>query len=198
MFAGQRLTERGFEVFLPRVATGRSILPLFRSYFFCRIAADSHWRAIETTLGVLNLIKFGDAPARCPSREVEALMDRVDPDGVIRLPAPPIEPRQKIPAGAKVKVIAGPLQGVEALHSGMTQGEREILLVAMLGRPARSPFLRTWLRSLKRARLGAAACRGRCSRAVKNARWTRAPTPPPCPLASSSAATSSKNWSRWR
>jgi transcriptional antiterminator RfaH len=140
-FAAQRLTERGFEIFLPRIATGRSILPLFRSYIFCRIAADGHWRVIETTLGVLALIKFGEAPARCPEAEVEALMARVDPDGVIRLPAPPIEPRQKIAAGAKVKVLAGPLQGVEALHSGMTQGEREILLIAMLGasRPVAVP-----------------------------------------------------------
>lgn len=131
-FAAQRLTERGFEIFLPRVATGRAIQPLFAGYLFCRIA-EGHWRAIETTMGVFKVIRFGDTPARCPEAEVEALMDKVDPDGVIRLAAPPIEPRQKIAAGAKVKVIAGPLQGVAALHSGMTQGEWEILLISMLG-----------------------------------------------------------------
>jgi hypothetical protein len=83
-WAAERLTERGFEIFLPRVATGRAIQPLFRSYIFCRIV-DGHWLAIERTMGVIPLIKFGDAPARCPAREVESLMDRVGPDCVIRL-----------------------------------------------------------------------------------------------------------------
>jgi transcription antitermination factor NusG len=132
-FAAERLTERGFETFLPRVASGRSIQPLFRSYCFVRIV-DGHWLAIERTMGVFALVRFGDCPARCPDREVEALMDRVDPDGIIRLPAaPPAPPRKKIPAGSRVKVVAGPLQGVAALHSGMSRGEREILLIAMLG-----------------------------------------------------------------
>src|SRR5580704_10131373 len=89
-FAAERLTERGFETFLPKIEIGRTAQPLFRSYLFIRVL--DRWRAIETTFGVLCLVKFGDAPARCPNHEVEALMDRVDPDGLIRLPAAPPAP----------------------------------------------------------------------------------------------------------
>jgi transcriptional antiterminator RfaH len=132
-FAAERLTERGFEIFLPRIAAHRSIQPLFRSYCFVRIV-DGHWLAIERTMGVLCLVRFGDCPARCPDREVEALMDRVEPDGVIRLPPPPAAaPRIPIRKGARVKVMSGPFQGLAGVYQGMTTRERELVLMQCLG-----------------------------------------------------------------
>jgi transcriptional antiterminator RfaH len=132
-FAAERLTERGFEIFLPRVASGRSIQPLFRSYCFVRIV-DGHWLAIERTMGVIALVRFGDCPARCPTQEVERLMDRADPDGLIRLPAaPPPPPRIPIRKGDRVKVISGPFTGLAGLYQGMTTRQRELVLMQALG-----------------------------------------------------------------
>jgi transcriptional antiterminator RfaH len=131
-FAAERLTERGFEIFLPKIEIGRTAQPLFRSYLFIRVL--DRWRAVETTFGVLCLVRFGDCPARCPDREVEALMDRVDPDGVIRLP-PPSAPAPRVPIrkGARVKVLSGPFQGLAGLYQGQKTRERELVLMRCLG-----------------------------------------------------------------
>jgi len=81
---------------------------------------------------VLELVKFGDTPARCPEAAVEALMDRVDPDGIIRLAPPPPKPvpRKPIPVGDKVRVAGG----FTGIYLGMTAREREKVLIDFLGR----------------------------------------------------------------
>ena len=72
VFAAERLRmDCGFEVFLPLVQPNRASQPLFAGYFFCRIV--DHWRSINTTLGVLSLVRVGDCPARCPDREIDSL-----------------------------------------------------------------------------------------------------------------------------
>jgi transcription antitermination factor NusG len=128
--------DHGFEVFLPLVQTKRASQPLFSGYFFCRII--DRWRAINTTFGVLNLVKTGDCPARCPDREIDNLKALIDGHGFVRLPDKPLNPSRRVFAkGAAVKVVGGPLRGVTALHSGMSAAEKEILLIAMLGAPRR-------------------------------------------------------------
>jgi transcriptional antiterminator RfaH len=135
-FAADHLLGAGFEVFAPRTATG----PLFPGYLFVRIGLT--WRVIDRTIGVLDLVKFGEAPARCPEREVEALMDRVDTDGLIRLPPPPKPARRKaIAIGAKVKVTSGPFRGFVGVYAGQTARERERILIDLLGRQARVELL---------------------------------------------------------
>jgi transcription antitermination factor NusG len=131
VWAGDRLTERGVEIFLPRIATGRSIQPLFRSYIFCRIV-DGRWRVIETTMGVLCLIKFGEtAAARVPDREIEALRSRMDSAGVIRH-SPPPPPKRAWARGDQVRVnLAGCL--FDGIHSGVSLRERERILLRVLG-----------------------------------------------------------------
>jgi transcription antitermination factor NusG len=102
-FAAERREDAGFEVLAPKTQAKGRIEPLFRSYVFVKIA--DRWRAVETTLGVHHLVRFGDAPARCPDAEIADLQGRMDADGFIRLPAkPPKLPRRKIPAGAKIKI----------------------------------------------------------------------------------------------
>jgi transcription antitermination factor NusG len=92
------------------------------------------WRSINTTLGVLCLVRVGDCPARCPDNEVEALRSRMDATGVIRLPPPPApKARHVFAKGERVKILAGPLEGFAALHTGLSAAEKEILLIGMLG-----------------------------------------------------------------
>jgi transcriptional antiterminator RfaH len=131
-FAAERLEAGGFETFLPLIQTKRASAPLFSSYFFVRIVEQ--WRTINTTLGVLCLVRAGDYPARCPDREVDSLKAMIDRHGFVRLPdraATP--PRRVICKGEKVKIIGGLFQGVHALHTGMSAAEKEILLISMLG-----------------------------------------------------------------
>jgi hypothetical protein len=75
----------------------------------------------------------GETPSRCPESEIAALKDRVDERGVIRLPAPPSLVRRRYAAGTRVSVIGGPFRGVAAIHTGMTEREREVVLIGLLG-----------------------------------------------------------------
>ena len=54
--------EHGFEVFLPLVQTKRASTPLFPGYLFARIV--DRWRSINTTFGVLCLVRVGDCPSK--------------------------------------------------------------------------------------------------------------------------------------
>jgi transcription antitermination factor NusG len=128
--------DHGFEVFLPLVQTKRTSAPLFPGYLFVLIV--DRWRIINRTLGVLSLVRTGDCPARCPDHEVDSLKAMIDGHGFVRLPDKPSKPsRHVFIKGAAVKIIGGPLQGVAALHSGLSAADKEILLIAMLGSSSR-------------------------------------------------------------
>jgi transcription antitermination factor NusG len=122
--AARLLEAAGFEIFAPKTKAG----PLFPGYLFVRIV--DQWRVVDRTMGVLMLVKFGDAPARCPDAEIARLQGRLDDRGLIRLAArPPDAIRHKISIGAKVRIA-----GLEAVYAGMTARERERVLIQLLGR----------------------------------------------------------------
>ena len=126
--------DGGFEVFLPLVQTKRASQPLFSGYFFCRIV--DRWRSINSTFGVLCLVRVGDCPARCPDHEIDSLKAMIDGHGFVRLPevreASPV--RRKTAIGTSVKVTAGPFGGMSGLYAGQSTRERELILLNLLGR----------------------------------------------------------------
>jgi transcriptional antiterminator RfaH len=131
-FASERLVDGGFEVFLPLVQTKRASAPLFSGYFFCRII--DRWRSINSTFGVLCLVRVGDCPARCPDREIASLKAMIDGHGFVRLPDVPAAPiRREIAIGAKVRIAAGPFGGMSGLYAGMSTKDRERVLLHVLG-----------------------------------------------------------------
>jgi transcriptional antiterminator RfaH len=132
-FAAERLRmDHGFEVFLPLVQTKRASAPLFAGYFFCRIV--DRWRSINSTLGVLCLVRTGDCPARCPDYEIESLKAMIDGDGFISLPDRPSAPvKRKIAIGAKVRIASGPFGGMSGLYAGQSTKDRQRVLLHILG-----------------------------------------------------------------
>jgi transcription antitermination factor NusG len=105
--AAECVAMAGFETFTPKirvkVESRCRTTPLFPGYFFTRII--DRWRMLERTMGVLNVVKFGAAPARCPDAEIAALLERSDPDGIIRLAArPSLPPRRIFTPGAAVAI----------------------------------------------------------------------------------------------
>jgi transcriptional antiterminator RfaH len=137
--AAESVALAGFETFIPRIrvkvgAKWRTT-PLFGSYFFVRIV--DRWRVLERTIGVLSVVKFGAAPARCPDEEIARLIARSDPDGVIRLSSsltPQAVVRRAFEPGAQVSITEGPFRGFAALHTGMSTRDREMVLIDLLGR----------------------------------------------------------------
>jgi transcriptional antiterminator RfaH len=131
-FAASQLELRGFETFLPLVATRRSSQPLFVSYFFVRIIEQ--WRAISTCFGVLCLVRVGDCPSRMPDHEIERLKALIDGRGFVRLPEAPAAPAgRKIAIGSRVKITGGPFGGMSGLYAGMSTKDRERVLLRVLG-----------------------------------------------------------------
>jgi transcriptional antiterminator RfaH len=132
-FAAERLRmDHGFEVFLPLVQTKRASQPLFASYLFCRIVEQ--WRPINSTFGVLCLVRTGDCPAKCPDHDIDNLKAMIDGHGFIKLPEGRGAPvKRKIAIGAKVKVTAGPFGGMSGLYAGQSTRERELILLNLLG-----------------------------------------------------------------
>jgi transcriptional antiterminator RfaH len=133
LFAAARLGDAGFETLLPRVKAYGRIRPLFAGYLFVALGElGEGWHVVNRTLGVLKLIAFGDCPARVPEREIEALKSRMR-DGFVTLPPPPGSVRRRFAKGERVRIVAGPFQGIGAIHSGMSTRGREIVLLELLG-----------------------------------------------------------------
>ncbi len=135
--AAESVALAGFETFTPkirmRIGAQWRTAPLFGCYFFARVV--DQWRILERSMGVLSVVKFGTVPARCPDEEIAKLIERVGSDGVVRLPArpPQLVPRIIAP-GAGVLIRDGPLAGFNGLYAGQTAGERELVLIDLLGR----------------------------------------------------------------
>jgi transcription antitermination factor NusG len=104
---------------------------LFNGYLFARVR--DRWSPIERSLGVSHVSRFGPAPARVPDAEIAKLIARAGADGVVRLAQPPSS--KAIAAGARVRVIAGPLAGFDGIHTGMSAHERELVLFNVMGAP---------------------------------------------------------------
>jgi hypothetical protein len=89
--------------------------------FFCRII--DRWRSINTTLGVLCLVRTGDCPARCPDHEFDSLKAMIDGHGYIKLPEARGAPvKREIAIGTSVRVTAGPFGGM----SGSMRASRRV------------------------------------------------------------------------
>ena len=134
-FAAEQLGLRGYETFLPLIPTKRASAPLFAGYFFIRIVEQR--RVINRTIGVLCLVRVGDCPARCPDRGDR----RSAKQGGARWRHSSAAAIATVAEGVCLQrarrsgpVLAGPLQGFAALHTGLSAAEkRNPAEIGMLG-----------------------------------------------------------------
>jgi transcription antitermination factor NusG len=111
--AGQ-LTGRGVEFYLPLYETVsrwkdrrvRLSLPLFPGYVFVRIPLCERLRVLGVP-SVVRLVGFTGRPAPLPEEEIESLRN-----GLSTLRA---EPHPFLKAGRRVRIVQGPLQGLEGV-----------------------------------------------------------------------------------
>lgn len=138
--ATRNLRRQGIELFLPMQRTvqkrrGRAVealRPLFTSYFFVTFdPARPEWRAVNTTPGVLRLVRFGSGfPQQVPSALVIGLMMRCDEAGVLR-------PPEDLARGDAVRVVSGPFADFVATVEDVRPDQRVALLLDFLGRATR-------------------------------------------------------------
>lgn len=134
--AVMHLERQGYETFCPRYrkvirhARKRAVvlMPLFPCYLFLRFDALRHqWRSVNGTRGVARLLTHGDIPSPVPHGVVEALQDRVGPDGVIDL-TPPLR------MGQTVQLMDGPFESFVGRLSRLDGAGRVCVLLDVLGR----------------------------------------------------------------
>ena len=96
--ATAHLNRQGFEIYFPRYLKRRRharrietvAAPLFPRYLFVAIDLNIHrWRSICSTVGVSRLVSNGDDPTPVPMGIVEALRNREDAGGFIKVGLPP-------------------------------------------------------------------------------------------------------------
>jgi transcriptional antiterminator RfaH len=124
--AARFLAQAGFETYLPKIKTRQRVVPLFPSYLFVRIL--EHWWQVDTTIGVISLLKAGDQPARLKDDIVNAIRAK-ERGGIVKLPEP-----KRIKAGDVIRVDKGTFAGHFAIFEGMSGKERSRVLLELLGR----------------------------------------------------------------
>ena len=149
--AHANLARQGFQAYLPRYLklrrharqTTEVKAPLFPGYLFVAIDMDAEqWRPIRSTIGVRDLISFGELPAAMPDGIVEEIRERENQAGVVPVAEP--VPFKK---GDAVKVLSGPMRDAVGWFERVADKDRIIILLEMLGRQVRLPLKRSIVRS---------------------------------------------------
>jgi transcriptional antiterminator RfaH len=120
------------EVFNPKIKQYSSrraqyiVQPLFPMYLFVKFNIEKHLRMIRYTRGVLRVLGIGDKPSAVPTELVERIRTSSDDAGVIQAKYS----IEEINKGDRIRIINGPLEGVEAVVSGL-YGERQRVEILM-------------------------------------------------------------------
>jgi transcriptional antiterminator RfaH len=130
--AMENLVRQGFEVFLPiitmqKVRRGNltSVTePMFSRYLFIRATSIMpDLSLVRSTLGVIQLVRFGTVPARVPNDWVEAM--RLQPAIHEKL----------FNAGDKLLIGNGMLKGLDAIYVQPDGETRAMVLINLLNKP---------------------------------------------------------------
>jgi transcriptional antiterminator RfaH len=129
------LRRQNYQVYLPRYTktirharkSERVIRPFFPRYLFVRLnLAVNGWRAIRSTVGVNDIVCFGEQPAPLPAGVIEALQGR-ETEGLIELAN-----KNAIKPGENVIVL-----NQLGLCVSVSDNERVAILLDLLGRKVR-------------------------------------------------------------
>ncbi len=132
----QQLLQRSVENFLPLYDTVRRWkdrrmklqVPLFPGYVFVQLPLRDRLKVLQVP-GVARLISFNGKPAALPDIEIEAL--RMGLAAQLRA-----EPHPYLKVGRRVRVIGGPLEGVEGILIRKKKACRVVLSLDVIMRSA--------------------------------------------------------------
>ncbi len=128
----ENLQNQGFETWLPmltieKLRRGRLAEvtePMFSRYLFIRLDTEqTNWAPIRSTLGVSRLVSFGNRPAPIADDLIQTL--RQMPDRA---------PERLLQAGQAVRMIDGPLKGLEAVYQQADGELRAMVLVDLMSK----------------------------------------------------------------
>lgn len=138
-----QLCNQTYETYRPlarlrRRVSGRMkdrVESLFPGYLFIHLdPVCDNWSSVRCTRGVLDLVRFGDAPTPVPAGVVEAIRQREDPDhGWVDLTG-----ASRFGRNQPVRIMEGPFAGQEALFQSAQGQDRVIVLLNVLQQSVRT------------------------------------------------------------
>lgn len=147
--AEENLLRQGFHVHLPRIRIRQrrrgqwidAVEVLFPRYIFIRVDTLKRSTAtVRSTRGVVGLVRFGGQPAVVPDAVMEALRQREDAASGMHEDKRPL-----FNAGDLVKLVEGPLAGMEAIFTEQDGDKRVIVLLELLGKANKVAVSRDWI-----------------------------------------------------
>ena len=147
--AEENLLRQGFRVYLPRIRIRQrqrgkwidAVEVLFPRYIFIRVDPQQRSTAtVRSTRGVTGLVRFGGQPAVVPDTVMDALMQREDAASGMHQ-----DDRPAFHAGEAIKLVDGPLAGMEGVFTEQDGDKRVIVLLELLGKTNKISVSRDWI-----------------------------------------------------
>lgn len=139
--AAAHLARQGFEIYLPRYLKRRRharrveivAVPLFPRYMFVAVdAATQRWHSIQSTIGVMSLVRNGDAPAVVPPNVISELKKREDARGLIQF-----DSKSPFAPGDRIRIVEGAFSDCLGFFECANDQDRVAILLDLLGRKVR-------------------------------------------------------------
>ena len=137
--AQQQLEQQGYATYLPMIINakrrnGRRRYvnePFFPRYLFIHLdQTTDNWSPIRSTLGVSNLVRFGMMPTPVDEEIIELIRSRENPDGLHQV-------EEGIREGDNIRVLDGPMMGLEGVFIAKSGEQRVMLLLELMGKTTR-------------------------------------------------------------
>lgn len=141
MIARLNLARQGYTTYIPllrerRRRQGRRVpvvAPMFPRYLFIRLNQETdNWAPIRSTIGVVSVVRFGQAAAAVPDELIDLFRQREDAEGVQQLPP------EEFSQGAKIRITDGGFAGYEGIFLARSGRDRVTVLLEVLGRHTRA------------------------------------------------------------
>jgi transcriptional antiterminator RfaH len=135
--ASENLERQGYTAYCPKITISKRrkqrwcqiVEPLFPRYLFVKLeVGEDDFSPIRSTLGVQNLVRFGEKTAVMPEQVIEAIRSQEH----CFLDQCANHPDWK--AGDTVEIIEGPFAGLKGVFQTKNGEERAIVLLKLLGR----------------------------------------------------------------
>jgi len=138
MKATNHLMRQGFDTYLPVYSTERRHArrveqihaPLFPRYIFASLDVTLvPWRAINSTVGVINIVSQAGRPVPVPTEIIDGLHAREYEDGLIHL-----NTFEQFKKGDPIQISAGAMHDQIGIFDCTDNSERVVILLNLLGR----------------------------------------------------------------
>lgn len=136
--AKENLLQQGYCTYLPCICNTRrrkekwvsTVEPLFPRYLFIWVDPTQHSISpVRSTRGVSSLVRYSGMPAAVPEEVIEAIIRRTDTRSGLHRNDHPL-----FCAGEHIRLVKGPLVGMEGIFTEEDDEKRVVVLFELLGK----------------------------------------------------------------